>query len=324
MAVFVAVAAIGSGCTHRPGIQPLPRKGEEIVVCGQFFPIGTRVITWLDPGGYDAYRVERRFSAWTNADWKTSSLQNKDLESPNRYGLRRDGLSPAEIERHRGGGWSLPELRSRIDQLVVHYDACGTSRRCFEVLHDLRGLSVHFMLDADGTLYQTLDLKERAWHATTSNGRSVGVEIAQIGAVPPAQRQRLDAFYTNAPGGVRLVFPEWIGPPALATPGFKGRPARPSPIVGRIQGADLVQYDFTAEQYAALAKLAAALHRVFPGLALDAPRDGNGTVATNALQPPALANYHGLLGHYHVQASKVDPGPAFDWERLIRTARSSR
>jgi len=38
--------------------------------------------------------------------------------------------------------------------------------QCFKVLHDHRDLSVHFMLDLDGTIYQTLDLKERAWHAT--------------------------------------------------------------------------------------------------------------------------------------------------------------
>jgi N-acetyl-anhydromuramyl-L-alanine amidase AmpD len=323
-AAFLAVACLASGCASRRAARPLPRKGQEIVVCGQFFPVGTRVVTWLDPGGYDAYRVERRFAPWTNADWKNSAAQNKDLESPNRYGLRRDGLSPAEIDRLRGGGWSLPELQARVDQFVLHYDACGTSRRCFEVLHDLRGLSVHFMLDVDGTIYQTLDLKERAWHATTSNSRSVGIEIAQAGAMPPSQRQRLDSYYTNAPGGVRLAFPEWIGPPMLATPGFVGHPARPEPIVGRIQGSELVQYDFTPEQYAALAKLAAALHRVFPKLPLEAPRGNDGKVTTETLPAERLAQYHGLLGHYHVQANKVDPGPAFDWEKVLQTARAAR
>ncbi|MEM9559092.1 MAG: N-acetylmuramoyl-L-alanine amidase, partial [Planctomycetota bacterium] len=37
----------------------------------------------------------------------------------------------------------------------------------------------------DGTIYQTLDVTERAWHATKANSRSVGIEIAQIGAYPP-------------------------------------------------------------------------------------------------------------------------------------------
>ena len=49
-----------TGCQlHRPG-KPLARKGDEIIVAGQLFHTGTRVVTWMDPGGYDAYRVERR------------------------------------------------------------------------------------------------------------------------------------------------------------------------------------------------------------------------------------------------------------------------
>jgi N-acetyl-anhydromuramyl-L-alanine amidase AmpD len=93
-------------------------------------------------------------------------------------------LSTNEIERVRGGGWDLPLLQREVDQFVIHFDVAGTSRQCFKTLHDLRGLSVQFMLDLDGTIYQTLDLKERAWHATTSNNRSVGIEIANMGAYP--------------------------------------------------------------------------------------------------------------------------------------------
>lgn len=322
--LLVCLAWFAAGCTTTPRNAFLPRRGEEIVVCGQFFPVGTRVITWLDPGGYDAYRVERRFAPFPESDWKTSSATNHALETPNRYGLRKDGLSPAQIEKFRGGGWPLLEIQERIDQFVIHFDACGTSRRCFEVLHDLRGLSVHFMLDVDGTLYQTLDLKERAWHATTSNSRSVGIEIAQVGAVPPSQRQRLDSFYTNNAGAVQLIFPEWIGPPNLATPGFVGHPARPEPVLGRIQDTELLQFDFTPEQYAALARLTAALHQIFPKLPLDAPRDAAGKVVSQALSAGELGRYQGLLGHYHVQTNKVDPGPAFDWERLLDAARHVR
>src|SRR5690349_8428893 len=39
----------------------LPRKGDEIVVCGQLFHTTAPVVLWTDPGGYDAYRVEPRF-----------------------------------------------------------------------------------------------------------------------------------------------------------------------------------------------------------------------------------------------------------------------
>jgi N-acetyl-anhydromuramyl-L-alanine amidase AmpD len=34
-----------------------------------------------------------------------------------------------------------------------------------------------------------------------------------------------------------------------------------------------------------------------------------------------IATYRGLLGHYHMQKNKIDPGPAFDWERVVSGAR---
>ena len=36
----------------RPG-KRVKRSGDEIVVCGQLFHTGTKVVTWLDAGGYD-------------------------------------------------------------------------------------------------------------------------------------------------------------------------------------------------------------------------------------------------------------------------------
>src|SRR5262245_21838907 len=49
-----------------------PRKGDEIVVAGQFFHTGTPVVLWLDPAGYDAYRVERRFAPFEKSSWSNS------------------------------------------------------------------------------------------------------------------------------------------------------------------------------------------------------------------------------------------------------------
>src|SRR5438105_1510635 len=68
--VFLLVltcAAAGCARTHAstsvtgPG-QPLLRQGDEIMVAGQLFHTGAPVVLWTDPGGYDAYRVDRRFA----------------------------------------------------------------------------------------------------------------------------------------------------------------------------------------------------------------------------------------------------------------------
>jgi N-acetyl-anhydromuramyl-L-alanine amidase AmpD len=209
-----------------------------------------------------------------------------------------------------------------VDQFVLHFDVCGISKVCFNVLHDHRGLSVHFMLDLDGTIYQTLDLKERARHATISNDRSIGIEIANMGAYAPGDTKTLDEWYQrDAQGQPYIKIPARLGDPMIYTKNFVGRPARAVPVRGVVQGKELVQYDFTPEQYAALIKLTATLAKIFPKITLDYPRDHRGQLVPHKLTDAELARYHGVLGHYHIQTNKTDPGPALQWDKLIDGAR---
>ena len=309
----------GAGCVTRPGALE-SRKGDEIVVCGQFFHTGTPVVLWMDPGGYDAYRVERRFSPIEKSSWKATQADVKGLDSPNRYDLRR-GLTTNEIERVRGGGWDLPTLQKYVDQFVLHYDEAGTSRTCFKILQDSRDLSVHFMLDLDGTIYQTLDLKERAWHATTSNSRSVGVEIANMGGYSRREKKPFNEWYQPVTNGPTLItIPARYGDQPERTPNFVGHPARPDPIFGVVQGETLEQYDFTPQQYQALIHLTAALCTIFPKIKCDYPRDAQGQLINHKLPDAELKDYAGVLGHFHIQTNKVDPGPAFQWDYVINHA----
>ena len=138
------------------------------------------------------------------------------------------------------------------------------------------------MLDIDGTIYQTLDLKEAAWHATKANGRSIGIEIANIGAYPVGRQ--------HSTGGL-VSSPTPTGASGSSIPGeVQGRrpddsarvlrPIRNEKIVGTIQGETLEQYDFTPQQYEALAKLTATLCTVFPKIRCDYPRDEKGALIT--------------------------------------------
>ncbi|MFQ5506497.1 MAG: N-acetylmuramoyl-L-alanine amidase, partial [Planctomycetota bacterium] len=241
-----------------------------------------------------------------------------------RYGSFRRGLAPDLERRVRRRGWRLEELGEVVTQFVIHYDVCGTSRQCFKVLHDRRGLSVHFMLDVDGTLYQTLDLKERAWHAAVANDRSIGIEIANIGAYGSPDDDVLEAWYRRDSDGLRIEFPEWMKDTGIRSAGFVARPARERLIEGEVHERKYYQYDFTSAQYRALAHLVAALTRIFPKLRLDYPRTKDGGHHWGVLSKEGLAAYTGLLGHYHVTTRKRDPGPAFDWDRLLREAEALR
>lgn len=319
----LGLAALLTGCrTMSPPIGSMtPRTGDEIVVAGQYFHTGTPVVLWSDPGGYDAYRVERRFAPLEESDWKFTEALTNGPSTPNRYNLRTNSLTSEELERVRGGGWDLPTLQKVVDQFVLHFDVCGVSRTCFKVLHDHRGLSVHFMLDLDGTIYQTLDVKERAWHATTSNSRSVGIEIANMGAYAKEDNKTLAEWYAqDANGRTYITLPERLGDGGIRTPNFVGRPARNEIVIGEVQGRPLAQYDFTPEQYQALAHLTAALTTVLPQIKCDYPRDAAGKLITRKLDEEQLQNYQGVIGHYHIQKNKTDPGPALDWDYLITTA----
>lgn len=322
--IAVVVLFLLSGCsTPNTGRGPMPgdqaaRKGDEIMVAGQLFHTGAPVVLWTDPGGYDAYRVERRFARRDESSWVDIE---GGLSTPNRYGQRLTGDTNFD-ERVRGGGWSLEDLRGVVDQFVMHYDVCGTSRTCFRVLHDMRGLSIHFMLDIDGTIYQTLDVKERAWHATKANTRSVGIEIANIGAYPSVDVRPLQEWYeTDAGGNTRITMPERFGDGGLRNPELAGGPARDEPIAGTINGSDLVMYDLTDAQYDSLIKLTAALHRALPGIELDYPSAPDGVVLKRVLGDDEFRSFSGVLAHWHVQKNKIDPGPAFDWDRVLDGAK---
>jgi N-acetyl-anhydromuramyl-L-alanine amidase AmpD len=335
MAIGILLFAQVGGCVSRP--KPgtiLPRRGDEIVIAGQFVHTGAPVLLWMDPGGYDAYRTERRFVPWEKASFAATTQEVRDIDTPNRYNIRfapstqpstqprGDELTPEQFERVRGGGWDLKLLQDKVDQFVIHYDVCGTSRQCFNILHDHRGLSVHFMLDVDGTIYQTLDVKERAWHATKANSRSVGIEIANIGAYPPDRSSVLDQWYRKDPDGrTRMVLPAWMKHEWIRTPNFIPRPIRNEPVIGQIQGREYKMYDLTPQQYDSLIKLTAALCKTLPKIRCDYPRDQNGKLIPHVLTDEQFEQYQGVLGHFHVQADKQDPGPAFQWDRVIDGAR---
>lgn len=289
-----------------------------IVAAGQKIDVGVPVVLWTDPNGFNAYAPRSPESPAR----KEAEKQNK-LLSPG-FGKRTHGLTAAEIDVVAQKGWDLPLLQKAVDQFVIHYDACGTSQKCFEVLHDERNLSIHFMLDLDGTIYQTLDLQESAWHATTSNGRSIGIEIANIGAFPlaEAQSKRVSTWYPkDAEGKTYLKLPESAIVPGRPDAAERLRPSSNAPVEGTVQGQKLAMYDLTPQQYDSLIKLTAGLCKTFPKIRCELPRDASGKVLDHKIDDATYQSYEGILGHFHIQTNKTDPGPAFQWDRLIRESR---
>jgi len=237
------------------------QTGSRIIVAGRAVPTEARVITWTDPDGLDGYGAARL----------------DDSGKPRNFGDRHTS------ERNPVATGDLDALVATIDQIVLHYDGLGDSRRCFEMLGE-RQLSAHFLIDVEGRIYQTLDVQERAYHATVANSRSIGIEIANIGANPA---------------------------------GAADAPQMTEAVQGTIQDKELLQPRFTDQQYTALSALIETLCATFPRIEHQVPRDTDGNVVTSKLSDEELAGFRGVLGHFHVQENKVDPGPAFEWDRLF-------
>lgn len=299
-AAFVVMVAVGSCLTlRRPAPPTTVSDGDAIVVCGHMIHTGAPVIRWDAPDGFNAYLESRFFTPQETLP----SNPARDCDTPQRYGVRGclldDGAEqPISLRRAR------ELIRRNVDLIVLHYDAAGSSRRCFEVLHDERGLSAHFLIDLDGTIYQTLDVRERARHAGSANDRSVGIEIANIGAYEDPGSLRDLAEHL-----VRIDHGKWD---TSGAPWNEGEP-----VVGNIQGRYVYQYRFTGAQYESLVKLTRALFAALPSIRREYPRDRRGRVPAVVLSESRRNRFSGILGHYHVSAEKIDPGPAFDWNRFL-------
>ena len=331
LAAFLTATTTHSQPSNAATPESTTQTGDEIIVCGERFHTGAPVVLWTDKGGYDFH--------YSKAPGST------DERKPRR--VRTSPLTDAQVAQVRRDGWTLDFLRDRVDQFVIHYSVDATSRLTFEKLVQ-RHLSVQLMLDLDGTIYQAMDLQEEAPHATKANGRSVGIEIANVGAYDGNIGPLNEWYKKDASGQIAIKIPSEFGDGGIRTKDFVGRPARPEIIKGVVQGKVLEQYDFTPQQYNSLIHLTATLCSVFPKITCDYPRQklefGPSTAQLVKDSPTSRANalatlnepgvlirhalsdeqydvYQGILGHYHVQTDKLDPGPAFQWDTVIMGAR---
>lgn len=310
------LVACGDSATPNPA--PRDEPGGHLIIAGVAIPTAAPVVNFLDEGGYDA-GVE---TCWFDRDRVLPTNPARGCNVPRRWSERSTlGLKPAVAKAVDEGGWTRESLAAKIDQFVLHYDVAGTSRSCFKVLHDMRGLSVHFMLDLDGTVYQTMDLARRGRHATIANDRSIGIEIAQMGAYEDPKRLK-QWYVPDGEGGTRIRLSKWQGDGHFRNRDYVPRPARPEPVSGRIHGHTFHQYDFTAAQYRSLVQLTRTLVRELPRIEAEAPRDAAGQVEQTMLSRERFTRFSGIIGHFHIQKNKYDPGPAFRWEDFLTAVRA--
>jgi hypothetical protein len=169
--------------------------------------------------------------------------------------------------------------KRNIRLFVNHWDVCLNSTSCASVLNR-RGISVHFLIDNDGTIYQALDMQHGAWHAghVRSNRASVGVEISN--AYYPKYQ---DWYVKNGFGERPTIEDAWVHGEEL------------DPFLG-----------FYPVQIEALKALWGAIHQS-AGVELQTPLDQNtNKTSTKYYQDALYGNFSGFVSHYHISKKKID------------------
>jgi len=134
-------------------------KDNSIVVNGNRYDIGIPVLKWDDPGGFNGYDTSK--VVVEEQDRRTGKIKKKVIK-----GKRYGGLL----------GVNMPGGVHGVKKIMQHHTGGFTASSCFNTLHNMRNLSVQFITDDWGRVYQTLDAIIRAWHGGDLCGQAIGIE----------------------------------------------------------------------------------------------------------------------------------------------------
>lgn len=255
----------------------------EIVIAGRRHNIGWPVTNFMDDGSWNGHSESCINPSHTCEGGKIPFAQYR---SPAQRAAGAAAVPRTKRYRLRKA-WSPTYLK----QFVIHLDGCRNARDCFNVLHNERGLSCHFLIDNDGHIYQTIDIAHCAFHAANLNETSIGVELANRG-----DAKKYPNFY-------------------------RSNEIKRDLVSCTIHGHKYLAYGFTEQQYQAMGKLGIALAKLLPNIKLEFPRSGDGKPASSLIKD--FTAFQGYVGHYHIEMQKWDPGP-WDWQKFMRLVSGRR
>ena len=168
--------------------------------------------------------------------------------------------------------------KRNVRLFVNHWDVCLNSKSCNDILNR-SGISVQFLIDNDGTIYQTMDMQHGAWHAGNErvNRASVGVEISN--AYYP---KYADWYVNNGYGPRPMVDDAWVNGVKL------------DPFMGF--------YPEQIEAAKALWKAVASASNV----KLKTKLNQFGKVSTKYEKEIVYGKFEGVISHYHCYKGKID------------------
>ncbi len=287
-----------------------------IIVAGYDFPIEWPTVTWKDAGGFNShylacYDVARCRAEGSDGIMPYGLAKQGRVPRPNRYGLRPMGkVKPPNVAHGLWGPWGLEALKTvqaTVRQFVIHMDGCADPKMTFDVLHDDRGLSVHFILDNDGTIFQPLDCGVKGFQVKGLNATSIGIEMNNRGRADTAEGFHGEYYQRSFYNKYRAKHPRNV-------------------VECTVHGHKLKSYSYTTAQFEAMHQLDLALRRALPNIAPTYPQDAPGVQSWGLAygwREEMYNDYTGWIGHYHTTRNKWDPGP-FDFKRFFKSSVATR
>lgn len=171
---------------------------------------------------------------------------------------------------------------------VNHWDVCKSTKSMAKVIAK-RGISIHFGIDLDGTIYQLLDTQHAAWQAGKRlwNHDSIGVEIC-------------NPYYEK----------------------YQDKD-NPRPVIkdGEVHGTKMKPFmGFYPVQIEALTALWAAIHEA-TGIPLEVPLEDNGEQVKGVDSRCEASKFSGFINHYNLTRRKIDCAyPSLDMVEILKNA----
>lgn len=177
------------------------------------------------------------------------------------------------------------ERKAVIEAVVLHYTATGSLEETIDLFRmEGEGASAHYVIGKDGRIVQMVDVEKKAWHAGTSEFQGrPDVNDFSLGI------ELVNWGLLKEKKGILYAWPGDYGTE------YAGR----SPLYAGGQWWD----PFTEIQYRVLTELVRQIRVHYPGITPER-----------------------IIGHGDIalpRGRKIDPGLAFDWERVRRGEVSS-
>jgi len=178
--------------------------------------------------------------------------------------------------------------KRNVKMIVTHFDVCLSAKSCKRVL-ERKGISSHFVIDNDGTIYQMVDTQHEGWHAGNRkvNKAAIGIDIS-------------NAVYTK--------YQKWY-----RRKGFGARPVLEKVKIhnGHIKEC-LGFYPVQLEAYKVLVKTLCARYDI----PIQMPMDEKGKVLRTKHKETKTGKFSGIVNHFHVTRGKWDTAN-LDWDEML-------